>query len=257
MLLLRNGTNYHRSEFVSHLKPISPIKTVAIWHIAFWHKVRDIIGRNTPCHRINAFVKQNAQRGDVPAILQAVDTYCRDKEWIMHLGQQKAERFSEIVQDCKPKVCLELGTYCGYSAILLGSMLPDDGKIYTVEFDKDFVRAAQELVEYAGMQEKITILQGDAGEVIPTLREKHSVDKFDFVFIDHHKPLYCRELKHIEAGKYVRRGTVVVGDDLGWPGSPEYDAYIQKSPSYQNTFYDTKIDMLGISDVMAKSIYLG
>lgn len=66
-----------------------------------------------------------------------------------------AERFSEIVQDCKPKVCLELGTYCGYSAILLGSMLPDDGKIYTVEFDKDFVRAAQELVEYAGMQEKV------------------------------------------------------------------------------------------------------
>lgn len=103
---------------------------------------------------------------------------------------------------------------------------------------------------------QITVLQGDAGEVIPKLRENFSVDKFDFVFIDHHKPLYCRELKHVEKGNYLRNGTVVVADDLGWPGSPEYDEYIQTSLNYENTFYDTKIDMFSIVDVMAKSVYI-
>lgn len=104
---------------------------------------------------------------------------------------------------------------------------------------------------------QITILCGDAGEVIPTLRSRCGVDKFDFVFIDHHKPLYCRDLKLVEKHNHLRKGTVVVADDLRWPGAPEYDEYIQTSNKFKNSFYNTKTVFLNILDVMGKSVYLG
>merc|ERR1712042_192439 len=108
-----------------------------------------------------------------------------------------------------------------------------------------------------GLSDKVKVLSGDSGKVIPTLREKYGVDKFDFVFIDHHKPLYCRDLKIIEKNNLLRKGTIIAADDIGWPGSPEYDRYVQESPKYRSVFFCTMSNKLQIRDVMAKSVYLG
>ncbi|PIK38757.1 putative catechol O-methyltransferase-like isoform X2 [Apostichopus japonicus] len=221
-----------------------------------YRRLRNFAYRSTEPDRLLTFVKSVAKEGDIPSILAACDKYCVEKEWIMHLGGEKGKVFCDIVSKIKPKMCLELGTYSGYSAILLASLLPEDGKVYTVEFDSNYAQAARLLIQYAKMDHKITILCGDAGEVIPTLRNRYSLDKFDFVFIDHHKPFYCRDLKLIEKNNHLRKGTVIIADDLGWPGAPEYDEYVQTSKRYKSSFYNTKTVFLNILDVMGKSIYL-
>lgn len=57
------------------------------------------------------------------------------------------------------------------------------------------------------------------------------------VFIDHAKLLYLPDLKLLEEYGVVQSGTVVIGDNMIYPGSPDYLEYFKKSEDYSSTFF--------------------
>lgn len=60
-----------------------------------------------------------------------------------------------VVCEVSPASVLELGTYCGYSAVRIAMLLPPDAKLITLEFNPDFAVIARQVIAWAGLEEKV------------------------------------------------------------------------------------------------------
>ena len=107
----------------------------------------------------------------------------------------------------RPKNILEVGTAVGYSSILMGENTDADTRITTIEnYDKRIPIARENFVR-AGMEYKITLIEGDAGEVLKTL-----TGPYDFIFMDAAKAQYIVILPEII--RLLAPGGVLVTDNV-------------------------------------------
>lgn len=107
----------------------------------------------------------------------------------------------------KPERILELGTAIGYSAILMAKAMPKDCSITTIENYDKRIPIAKENFKKAGLEDKITLIEGDALEVLQGLQ-----DEYDFIFMDAAKaqyPYYLEEIKRI-----LPVGGVLIADNV-------------------------------------------
>lgn len=58
------------------------------------------------------------------------------------------------------QVALELGSYIGYSAIRIARKLPPGGKLYGIDPSETYVPIAREMIQHAGLSDKVEIIQG-------------------------------------------------------------------------------------------------
>ena len=108
----------------------------------------------------------------------------------------------------KPLNILELGCAIGYSAILMSEYLPEGGHITTIEnYDKRIVEAKSN-IQMAGLEDKITLLEGDAMEVMKDLES----EKYDFVFMDAAKAQYINFLP--EVMRLMKSGAILIADNV-------------------------------------------
>ena len=107
----------------------------------------------------------------------------------------------------KPMRILEVGTAVGFSAILMAEYGPKDCQIVTIEnYDKRIPIAKKNFIR-AGKESQITLLEGDAAEVLPTLK-----DPFDLIFMDAAKGQYIHFLP--EVFRLLKNGGVLVSDNV-------------------------------------------
>lgn len=107
------------------------------------------------------------------------------------------------------KSILEIGTLGGYSTIWLGRALPDDGRLISLEMNSDCVTIARGNIARAGLDDKVTIIEGVALDSLPTLVRDAP---FDFIFIDADKP---NNPPYFEwAMKLSRSGTIIIIDNV-------------------------------------------
>jgi catechol O-methyltransferase len=79
---------------------------------------------------------------------------------------------------------------------------------------------------------------------------------FDMVFIDHHKAVYLSDLKILIDQKFLKKGSVVIADNVRFPGAPEYLAYVEKSDAFVTTRHETQVEYLPfLKDLVTVSIY--
>lgn len=90
-----------------------------------------------------------------------------------------------LLQIKKPTKILEVGTAIGFSALLMAKYTPEDTRIVTIEKYEKRIPVAKANFQAAGMDHRITLLEGDALEI---LREME--DSFDFIFMDAAKGQY-------------------------------------------------------------------
>lgn len=107
----------------------------------------------------------------------------------------------------KPKRILEVGTAVGFSAILMAEYDPVDCEIVTIENYEKRIPLARENFRRAGKEKQITLLEGDAAEILPTLAEP-----FDFIFMDAAKGQYIHFLP--EVFRLLAVGGVLVSDNV-------------------------------------------
>ena len=85
----------------------------------------------------------------------------------------------------KPVHILEVGTAVGFSALLMSDYLPEGGHITTIENYEKRIPIAKENFRRAGREAQITLLEGDAGQILKELE-----DSFDMIFMDAAKGQY-------------------------------------------------------------------
>ena len=111
------------------------------------------------------------------------------------------EVISKTLESKRVNRILEIGTAVGYSAICFSEFLIADGIIDTIERDLDRVKEARENIKKAEVEEKINIIEGDAVEILPTLK-----NIYDIVFIDAAKgkyPIFLKETLRMLAPKGI------------------------------------------------------
>ena len=108
----------------------------------------------------------------------------------------------------QPKNILEVGTSNGYSAILMAEIASQyGGHITTIEFHEKRIILAKDNVQKAGLSNSVTILQGDALELLHSFEK----ERFDFFFIDANKKQYGEYFK--ECIRLANHEAIIVADN--------------------------------------------
>lgn len=147
-------------------------------------------GRDGLLERMEEYAADNGQPIADPEVAQLVRVLLRAK---------------------RPKRVLEVGTNIGYSVIVMGRELDDDGVLETIEIDGGTLSTARRFVAEAGLRCRVVFHHGAALEVIGRLE-----GPFDFVFIDCVKTEYGQYLDGLLPK--MAKGAIVVCDNLLWKG---------------------------------------
>ena len=107
------------------------------------------------------------------------------QEHIPIIMDETLEVIEKYLKENPPKRILEIGAAVGYSAMCFSEFLAEGGKIDTIEREEERIAEAKENFKKVGVQDVITLYEGDAVEILPTLK-----DKYDMVFIDAAKGKY-------------------------------------------------------------------
>ncbi len=123
------------------------------------------------------------------------------------LRRETASLLKTLVAMKQPRRILEVGTAVGYSALLMAQYMPLDGRITTIEKDESRLCAARGHFRQAGEEERITLLGGDAAQILKELDSP-----FDFIFMDAAKGQYIHFLPQVL--RLLAPGGVLVSDNV-------------------------------------------
>ena len=141
------------------------------------------------------------------------------EEKIPAIPKETAKLLSVILSVKRPKNVLEIGTATGFSSSLISKYLAQDGKITTIDRYEIMLKGARETFKFMEIEDKVTILEGDAGEILPTLS-----GKYDLIFLDAAKGQYINFLPHIM--RLLELGGILIADDIfqgGYIAKSRYD----------------------------------
>lgn len=129
----------------------------------------------------------------------------------MQVGHVEGQLLKTLIQISGTKKVLELGTFTGYSALVMAQGLPEDGRLVTCDINAETTAIAQKFWDKSPHGKKIELKLGPALETIQSLDEE-----FDLVFIDADKSNYINYY-HAVLPK-VKSGGLIVIDNVLWGG---------------------------------------
>ena len=146
------------------------------------------------------------------------------EEHIPIIMDDTLEVIGSILEKNKPNKILEIGTAVGYSAICFSKYLAENGRIDTIERDKERIKEAKINIKDMDLGNVIQIYEGDAVEILPKLNEK-----YDMVFIDAAKGKYPFFLK--EALRMLSENGIIFADNILYKGyvMSDYNKHKQRT----------------------------
>ncbi len=148
----------------------------------------------------------NSLGPDLTPQLAAVEEKARE-EYVPIIRKETQNFLRWLLMVQKPQRILEVGTAVGFSAMLMAEYDPADCHITTIENYEKRIPIAKANFKAAGLEERITLLEGDAAQILPTLE-----GEFDFIFMDAAKgqyPAFWPQVKRLLAP-----GGMVVTDNV-------------------------------------------
>ena len=143
--------------------------------------------------------------------LKELEDFAR-KENIPIIPHETVAYFRFLMETMQPKNILEIGTAIGFSALLMAQHSPES-KITTIDRNPEMIGFAKANFAKFDSRQQITLLEGDAVDVLSTLTES-----YDFVFMDSAKSKYIiflpEILKHLEVGGVVILDDIFQGGDV-------------------------------------------
>ncbi len=126
------------------------------------------------------------------------------------IGKVEGRFLQMIVRLSRTRQAVEVGTFTGFSALMIAAALPPDGCLVTCEIDPQVAEIARRYFAKSPHGHKIRL---ELGPAIDTLREM-APGRTDFVFIDADKTLYSRYFD--EAYRILRSGGLILVDNVFW-----------------------------------------
>ena len=139
------------------------------------------------------------------------ETYLKTLAPQMLSGALQGRFLAMLSRIMQPQQILEVGTFTGYGAHCLAEGLPSTGHLHTIEGNPEIVYLIHKHLRAAELDEKVTVHQGDAKLIIPTLP-----GNFDLVFLDANK----REYDHYfdALADRMNPGGIILADNVLWSG---------------------------------------
>jgi len=200
------------------------------------------------------FARRVAKGGNPDSVLAALDRFAREDRFLMNVGPEKGlllvEELGKIGSNAR---VLELGSFVGYSAILMARQLADTGQIVSIDVSPEASEVSRAMATLAGLEGRIEFLTGSAMDVLDTLE-----GPFDLVFLDHWKDLYKADTEKILARGLLAPGSIIVADNLGpMFGENPYLAWMQGHPDFESRYVDGHVEYQSIEDGALVSRYRG
>lgn len=177
------------------------------------------------------YSQSDAVRGSPSKVLAAIDNFGQQQKYLMNVGTEKGRIVSQLIEQTKPKVMVELGAYVGYSAVLFADAARRAGgeRYYSLERDATFAAVTTAFLELAGLGSFAKVVVGGSAESIKSLFDQGKLTTIDMLFLDHYKPAYTTDLKLCEELGLIHPGTVLAADNVISPGNPPYLAYVRST----------------------------
>ena len=215
--------------------------------------------------KVEAVVLKKAVKGDPASVIRVIDNFAHHDAMLINVGDEKGPILDAALERTQPKKVLELGTYVGYSATRIAQKLRPGAHLYSVEFSEANAAIARKIIEHGGLSDMVTIVNGtisDGGKTIDVLENEYGFTEgsLDFVFIDHDKVFYLPDLKLIMKRGWLHSGSVVVADNIKFPGAPDYLAYMeeQENKLWKSRSHKAHVEYQSvIPDIVLESEYIG
>jgi predicted O-methyltransferase YrrM len=134
----------------------------------------------------------------------------------MQLGPDQGALLAFLVHTIGARNALEIGTFTGYSALMVAKSLPQDGRLVCCDTSEEWTSIARRYWREAGVADKIELRIAPALQTLPVLERERGAGSFDFAFIDADKLPY--DAYYENCLRLVRPGGIVVLDNVLWSG---------------------------------------
>lgn len=154
--------------------------------------------------RFTAYI--NSLENGNPSYLDELEAYSK-KTQVPIIRKETQSLIRTLLVMNKPKRILEVGTAIGFSALFMREFMPKDGHITTIEKYEKRIPLARENFKRFDTDERITLIEGDAADVLKQLE-----GPFDFIFMDAAKGQYIHFLP--EVLRLLETGGVLLSDNV-------------------------------------------
>lgn len=139
--------------------------------------------------RLNAFI-DSLDTGNTP-FLNGIEKEAKETN-VPIIRTQVQSLLKLLLAMRKPATILEVGCAIGFSALLMSEYGPEDCHITTIEKYEKRIPVARENFRRAGKEERITLLEGDAAEILQKM-----TGAYDMIFMDAAKGQYIHFLPDV------------------------------------------------------------
>jgi caffeoyl-CoA O-methyltransferase len=156
----------------------------------------------------------SAHTSQLSPLLEELEAFTLTKTEYPNMLTGRVEgRFLQIVTQLSgARQIVDIGTFTGYSALAMAEVLPEDGRVLTIEHNPDHAEIAGGFFDRSGSGFKIALHMGEALEILKTLPDAET----DLVFIDADKHNYAAYYR--ESMRIVRDGGLILADNALWYG---------------------------------------
>jgi predicted O-methyltransferase YrrM len=135
----------------------------------------------------------------------------------LQISPEQGQLMALLVGMLGAKKTFEVGTFTGYSALVVALALPARGKVIACDVSEEWTSIGRRYWKEAGVARKIDLRLAPALETLDALLKDGQAGTFDFGFIDADKPNYDA---YYERGlKLLRKGGLLAIDNVLWGGA--------------------------------------
>lgn len=150
-------------------------------------------------------------------LLAEMEEYAKANE--VPIAQPETSRFIQVLlKSAQYKNVLEVGAAIGYSSIIMSQC---GCNVTTIERDENMFEPFADFVHRAGAEDKITLIKGDASDVLKELD-----GEYDFIFIDAAKGQYMEFYR--EAMRMLKKGGLLFSDNVLYKGMVATDELFKR-----------------------------
>lgn len=135
----------------------------------------------------------------------------------MQIAPEQGAVLGLLVELIGARLCLEIGTFTGYSSLAVALAMPEDGRIVCCDVSEEYTSVARRYWAEAGVAHKVDLRIGPAVETLDALVAGGAAGTFDLAFIDADKPGYPGYWERCVA--LVRPGGLIAIDNVLWGGA--------------------------------------
>lgn len=134
----------------------------------------------------------------------------------MQISPEQGAFMQLVVRLLGARRAIEVGTFTGYSALVVAEALPPDGLLVACDISEEWTSVGRPFWERAGVAARIDLRLQPAADTLDELIEEGNADTFDFAFIDADKANYGTYYERCMT--LVRAGGVIAVDNVFWGG---------------------------------------